>query len=74
MGRLRRYGAGVLPASASGEDASALRVRVATGLLYGDSDQQRQAALDARDPLALAWIAAALGRIGDILADLGPRS
>jgi aspartate aminotransferase len=71
---LERYGAGVLPASVFGEDASALRVRIATGLLYGDSDQQRQAALDARDPLSLPWIAAALGRIGDILADLGPRS
>jgi aspartate aminotransferase len=69
---LERYGTGVLPASAFGEDDSALRVRVATGLLYGDSDRQREAALEARDPLSLPWIAAALGRISEILDDLGP--
>ncbi len=66
------YGTGVLPASAFGEDAGALRIRVATGLLYGDSERQRQAALEVRDPVSLPWIAAALGRISDILADLGP--
>ncbi|MEP7022742.1 MAG: pyridoxal phosphate-dependent aminotransferase, partial [Actinomycetota bacterium] len=38
---LERYGAGVLPASAFGEPDGALRVRVATSLLYGDSDDQR---------------------------------
>ena len=50
----------------------ALRIRVATGLLYGDSERQREAALEVRDPLSLPWIATALGRIGGILADLGP--
>jgi aspartate aminotransferase len=69
---LEHYGAGVLAGSAFGEDASALRVRVATGLLYGERDQQREAALRARDPLSLPWIAGALGRIDDILADFGP--
>jgi aspartate aminotransferase len=49
-----------------------LRVRVATGLLYGDCDRQRETALAASDPLSLPWIAAALSRIGEILADLGP--
>ena len=39
---LDRYGVGVLPASAFGEDESVLRVRVATGLLYGDTDDQRE--------------------------------
>jgi aspartate aminotransferase len=62
----------VLPASAFGEDESALRIRVATGLLYSDTGRQRETALEVRDPLSLPWIAAALGRIGDILADLGP--
>ena len=66
------YGTGVLPASAFGEDAGALRIRVATGLLYGDSERQRETALAVRDPASLPWIAAALGRISDILADLGP--
>jgi aspartate aminotransferase len=69
---LDRYGAGVLPASAFGEPEGALRVRVATGLLYGDSDWQREAALAAHDPLSLPWISAPLDRVGDILADLGP--
>ena len=69
---LERYGAGVLPASAFGEDPAALRVRVATGLLYGDTDAQREEALAAADPVALPWIAAALDRISDMLADFGP--
>jgi aspartate aminotransferase len=69
---LERYGAGVLPASAFGEDERALRVRLATGLLYGESQEQREAALTAAEPLRLPWIAAALTRIEDILADLAP--
>ncbi len=57
----RQAGAGAGPAPA----------RV-TGLLYGDSERQREAALEVRDPVSLPWIAAALGRISDMLADLGP--
>jgi aspartate aminotransferase len=67
---LDRYGAGVLPASAFGEAPEALRLRVATGLLYGSTDEQRDAALAAADPLGLPWIAAALARVEYILADL----
>ena len=67
---LDRYGAGVLPASAFGEAAEALRLRVATGLLYGSTDEQREAALAAADPVSLPWIAASLARIEHILADL----
>ena len=52
--------------------AEALRLRLATGLLYGDTDEQREAALAAPDPLGLPWIAAALAGIEDILADLSP--
>jgi aspartate aminotransferase len=70
---LDRHGMGVLPASAFGEPATALRVRVATGLLYGDTTEQRERALAAPDPLALPWIAAALTRLNAILADLAPR-
>ncbi len=69
---LERYGMGVLPASAFGEDESALRMRVATGLLYGETDAEREAALAAADPAALPWIAAQLSRIGEVLADLAP--
>lgn len=69
---LDRYGTGVLPARAFGANATALRLRVATGLLYGDTDAQRGLALASAAPLTLPWIAAALDRIGAILADLAP--
>jgi aspartate aminotransferase len=71
---LRQYGLGVLPASAFGEQRWRLRLRVATALLYGETDEQRNAALDAvrnsGDPCALPWIAAALDRLEEVLADL----
>lgn len=67
---MRRYGLGVLPASAFGEEPEALRLRVATGLLYGETPEQREAALAASDPLALPWIGAALDRIEEVLADV----
>ncbi len=67
---LRQYGLGVLPGSAFGEQRWRLRLRVATALLYGETDEQRRAALNAADPCALPWIAAALDRLEEILADL----
>ncbi len=67
---LNRYGAGSLPGSAFGEGASSLRLRLATGLLYGDTDEQREEALAAPDPLMLPWISAAMTRFGHILADI----
>jgi aspartate aminotransferase len=69
---LSRYGMGVLPASAFGEDPEALRIRVATGLLYGYTDAERESALASPDPVTLPWIAATLTRIEEILADFGP--
>ncbi len=42
---LDRYGMGVLPGSVFGDHAGALRIRVATGLLYADTDAQRECAL-----------------------------
>jgi aspartate aminotransferase len=69
---LDRYGMGVLPGSVFGEDPTALRIRVATGLLYGDTSARQDLALASPDPLTLPWIAAALARIEAILADLAP--
>jgi aspartate aminotransferase len=69
---LERYGAGTLPASAFGESQQALRLRLATGSLYGDSDAMQEEALAAPDPLALPWIAGHITRLEEILADLGP--
>jgi aspartate aminotransferase len=70
---LDRYGMGLLPASAFGEPAGALRLRAATGLLYGETTAERERALAAPDPLILPWIAAALTRLDAVLADLAPR-
>ena len=67
---LERYGVGVLPGSAFGEASGRLRLRVATGLLYGETDAERDAALTAADPCSLPWIAAALGRLEEVLTDL----
>ncbi len=67
---LHRYGMGMLPGSTFGEDDAVLRMRVATALLYGETDEQRETALASDDPVRLPWIAAALTRAGDVLADL----
>jgi aspartate aminotransferase len=67
---LQRYGVCVLPGSAFGEPGSGLRLRVATSLLYGDTDAQRTAALNSADPCSLPWIAASLGRLEEVLAEL----
>ena len=69
---LHCHGMGVLPASAFGEARAALRMRVATAMLYGETDGQREQALRSDDPVTLPWIAAALDRIEDVLADLAP--
>jgi aspartate aminotransferase len=67
---LERYGVGVLAGGEFGEPADALRLRVATSLLYGETDEQRDTALAAADPLTLPWIDAALGRLTEVLAEL----
>ncbi|MFI0408578.1 pyridoxal phosphate-dependent aminotransferase [Actinomadura sp. 3N508] len=67
---LERYGVGVLPGSSFGDAPSALRMRVAPSQLYGDDDEQRLAALASPNPAGLPWIADALDRLSDVLADL----
>ena len=67
---LHKYGVGVLPGSAFGEDSGRLRLRVATALLYGDTGTERTAALHSADPCSLPWIAASLARLEEVLADL----
>jgi aspartate aminotransferase len=67
---LDRYGAGTVPASAFGESTSALRLRLATGLLYGDSDSQRETVLAAAEPLRVPWLRDSFARLAEILADL----
>jgi aspartate aminotransferase len=67
---LHKYGVGVLPGSAFGEDSGRLRLRVATSMLYGDTGTERTAALHSADPCALPRIAASLARLEEVLADL----
>jgi aspartate aminotransferase len=69
---LDTYGMAVLPGSAFGEEKDALRLRVATSLLYGETAGERERALAAPDPLALPQVASALDRLASILADLAP--
>jgi aspartate aminotransferase len=71
---MHRYGAATLPGSAFGERPGALRLRLATALLYGDTPDQQEAALAASDPTTLPSIAAALTRLSEILTDLDPAS
>ncbi|MDF5756058.1 pyridoxal phosphate-dependent aminotransferase [Spongiactinospora sp. TRM90649] len=64
---LDRHGVGVLPGDAFGDDPGALRVRVATSLLYGDTTEHRLAALRSTDPVVLPWIAASLDHLSEAL-------
>jgi aspartate aminotransferase len=54
---LEEHGIGVLPGHAFGDDPAAARVRVAVSLLYGDTPEERMAALASPEPLRLPWIA-----------------
>lgn len=67
---LCRYGMGVLPGSAFGDTDRALRLRIATSQLLGDTRDQRETALAAKDPLDVPWIGAALDRLLDVLTEL----
>ncbi|MEH0845490.1 aminotransferase class I/II-fold pyridoxal phosphate-dependent enzyme [Micromonospora sp. CPCC 205711] len=67
---LETYGVAVLGGHHQGDDPSALRFRAATSLLYGDTDVERAAALDAADPLALPHVRDALSRIEERFAKL----
>ncbi|SFB55802.1 aspartate aminotransferase [Amycolatopsis marina] len=67
---LDRHGIAVLPGQAFGDSSSALTLRVATSLLYGVTAEERWAALDAAEPVALPWIAEALAYLGEQLRAL----
>ncbi|MFD0804412.1 pyridoxal phosphate-dependent aminotransferase, partial [Streptomonospora algeriensis] len=69
---LEDYGVGVLPGSEFGDSPHALRMRVATSLLYGETEDQRVTALEADDPLGLPWIAEHLDRLSEVLEQVGP--
>jgi aspartate aminotransferase len=70
---LERFGVGVLPGIAFGDDDKGLRVRVATSLLYGVTDEERWAALNSDDPTSLPWIASSLAHLRGALTQLTGR-
>ncbi len=67
---LDRHGIAVLAGAHFGDDPAAYRFRVATSLLYGQSDEERWEALRSRDPVGLPWIAEALAQLRSGLAAL----
>ncbi|WP_371782044.1 pyridoxal phosphate-dependent aminotransferase [Streptosporangium subroseum] len=67
---LDEHGVGVLAGHVFGDDPRALRARVATSLLYGETTEQRLAALSAPDPLELPWISASLDHLSEALTGL----
>lgn len=67
---LERFGVGVLPGSAFGDDPKALKLRVATSQLYGETDRQRLASLRSAFPAQLPWMRAALARLDEVLPEL----
>jgi aspartate aminotransferase len=64
---LDKHGVATLPGSAFGDDPSSMRLRVATSLLCGDDDEQREAALRSDSPVELPWIADQLERLAAAL-------
>jgi aspartate aminotransferase len=53
-----------------GDDPRALRFRAATSLLYGDTEPERWAALQADDPLAVPHVAAAIAQLDSVIGQL----
>ncbi|GAA4920479.1 aminotransferase class I/II-fold pyridoxal phosphate-dependent enzyme [Stackebrandtia albiflava] len=67
---LDRFGVGVLPGSAFGDDPKSLRLRVATSQLYGDTDADREASLRSAYPTRLPWLRGSLARLDEVLGEL----
>lgn len=67
---LERHGIGVLPGEAFGDAPEALRFRVATSLLYGESDAERWQTLASDDPVSLPWVSGSLEHLRGGLAEL----
>jgi aspartate aminotransferase len=67
---LHRYGICVLPGSAFGDTDHALRLRIATSQLLGDTREQRETVLAAKDPLEVSWIRSDLDRLRQVLQEI----
>ncbi|WP_328879740.1 pyridoxal phosphate-dependent aminotransferase [Streptomyces sp. NBC_00299] len=64
------FGIAVLSGAVLGDDPAALRFRIATSQLYGDTPEQQQLALEANDPLTLRHVAESLARIQESFTQL----
>ncbi|HLR85131.1 MAG TPA: pyridoxal phosphate-dependent aminotransferase [Nocardioidaceae bacterium] len=67
---LERLGVATLPGTAFGDDADNLTLRVATSMLNGRDDAERNQALAADDPTALLWVANRLDGLEVALSEL----
>lgn len=67
---LSQRGVAVLAGTAFGDEASALRFRAATSLLYGQTDEQRWESLRSPAPCELPWIKESLSRLAEALVPL----
>ncbi|MEV6108105.1 pyridoxal phosphate-dependent aminotransferase [Streptomyces sp. NPDC051940] len=67
---LDRFGVVVLAGHHLGDDWKALRFKMATSMLYGDTTEEQQQALDAADPLALPHVRKNLDRIEESMMRL----
>jgi len=61
------FGVAVLGSHHLGDDASALRFRAATSMLYGHSEEERAAALSAEQPTMLPHIRNELAMLGEAM-------
>lgn len=68
---LDEYGMGTVPAAQFEGGDPALRLRLATSQLYGNTEDEQLAALESADPTALPWIASHLDRLSETLAMVG---
>lgn len=68
---LDEQGLAVLAGHLLGDDPHALRFKAATSMLYGDTDEEQEAALAAADPLSLPHVADVLTRVEEGFAKLG---
>lgn len=67
---LEEFGIGVLTGTAFGDEPAGLRFRMATSLLYGDTDDERRRTLQSDDPIRLPTIARPLDALEAALRDL----
>ncbi|AYY14548.1 aminotransferase class I/II-fold pyridoxal phosphate-dependent enzyme [Actinobacteria bacterium YIM 96077] len=69
---LDSYGMGTVPGAEFEGGDKALRIRLATSMLYGTDEAEQCAALAAEEPTELPWIRAHLDRLETILQELAP--